>query len=342
MKLGIVSPADVAYRRFMPSLCKIPEIEFAGVGIYTEEERFGNDKALDRNVIEQALIQEEAKAQKFVDNFGGDLYRGYEEISKSREIDALYIPLPPALHYTWARCALESGKHVLLEKPATLSYSETEALVNLARRNNLALHEDYMFVFHDQLAAIDEIIQSGEIGEVRLYRISFGFPLREKNDFRYKKILGGGALYDACGYTIKYASRLLGASARIQSAQINYIDGFEVDMFGSGTLVNDEGLVAQISYGMDNNYKCELEVWGSKGCITTGRVLTAPTGFTPTVTIRKGNEYEVRNLPADDAFKKSIEYFVKCISNKETREENYKNILKQALLVEQFKELARA
>ena len=111
-------------------------------------------------------------------------------------------------------------------------------------------------------------------------------------------------------------------------------------MYGSAALVNDEGVTAQVAFGMDHNYKCELEVWGSKGTIYTNRILTAPAGFTPEVVIRKGNEEEKRNLPADDAFKKSILHFCHCVENSETRKENYQTLLRQAKLVEDFKALA--
>ena len=164
--------------------------------------------------------------------------------------------------------------------------------------------------------------------------------MRAQNDFRYNKALGGGALLDCGGYTMKYASMLLGSSAQLKYAQSNNIEGFSVDMYGSAALVNDEGVTAQIAFGMDHNYKCELEVWGSKGTIYTNRILTAPAGFVPEVIIRKGNEEEKRNLPADDAFKKSILHFCECIEEEEVRKENYQTLLRQARLVEDFKNLA--
>ena len=139
---------------------------------------------------------------------------------------------------------------------------------------------------------------------------------------------------------IKYASLLLGPTAQIKYAQTNNIDGFNVDMYGSAALVNDEGLTVQVAFGMDHNYKCELEVWGSKGTISTNRILTAPAGLVPEVIIRKGNEEEKRFLSADDAFKKSIQHFNHCIENTATREINYQTILRQAQLVEQFKQMA--
>lgn len=323
----------------MPALQQCNDLEFAGIGIYTKEERFGS-KDISEEAFQTALKQEREKAQVFIDQYGGVIYSGYEEIATSPDIDALYIPLPPALHFKWAKTAIEHGKHVLVEKPSTTSSSDTRELARLAARNGVALHENYMFAFHSQLDAIEEIIGNGEIGDIRLYRISFGFPRRSANDFRYNRALGGGSLIDAGGYTIRYATRLLGSTAEMKYAQSNYIDGFEVDMYGSAALVNAEGVTAQVAFGMDNNYKCELEAWGSKGCLTTGRVLTAPAGFVPTATIRKGNESTDIELPADDAFLKSIKHFIECIKNKEIREERYGIIVKQADLVDEFKKQA--
>lgn len=339
MRIGIICPSEIALRRFMPALHQVPELEFVGLGICNAQERFG-DALPAEDIINATISAEREKAQVFIDQYGGKIFDSYYSIVTSDEIEAIYIPLPPALHYKWAKIALEKGKHVLVEKPATISLSDSRELVEIAKQKRLALHENYMFMFHDQLDAIENILASGEIGEIRLLRICFGFPMRQANDFRYVKSLGGGALIDAGGYTIKYATRLLGEGVKIDYARMNSIDGFEVDMYGSAALSNSQGLTAQISFGMDNNYKCELEVWGSKGCLSTGRVLTAPAGFEPTVTIRKGNEEEVRSLPADDAFRKSIEHFIKCITVEKERILNYEKIVMQAKLVDEFKVLA--
>jgi len=339
VKLGIICPSEIAIRRFMPALQQCEGLEFVGIGVYTKEERFGT-KVISDEAFHVAVQQEKDKAQVFIDQYGGKLYNGYEEIVMSPDIDALYIPLPPALHFKWAKLALEHGKHVLVEKPSTISADDTKELVRIASEHGVALHENYMFTFHEQLDAINKIIESGGIGDIRLYRISFGFPRRAANDFRYNKALGGGSLIDAGGYTIRYATRLLGPTAEIKYAQSNYLDEFEVDMYGSAALVNTDGVTAQVAFGMDNNYKCELEAWGSKGCLTTGRVLTAPAGFVPTASIRKGNEDIVVELPADDAFLKSIEHFVDCINNEDSRKERYSIIIKQAELVDEFKKLA--
>ena len=323
----------------MPALNKTRCVQFAGIAYASPKEWFDEVREIEQNEIDEQQERERLKAQSFIDAYGGCLYNSYQSIIESAEIDAVYIPLPPALHYRWAKLALECGKHVFVEKPSTTSLADTETLVKIASEKALALHENYMFIFHDQLRTIDEIVKSGEIGDVRLYRISFGFPRRTQNDFRYNKKLGGGALLDAGGYTMKYADYLLGETAKIVASQVNYISGFEVEMFGSATMVNDEGLTAQLAFGMDNDYKCEIEIWGSQGTLISNRILTAPAGLTPTYTIKKNQIIETRNLPSDDAFLKSIQRFSDCVMKKEVRLENYQAILRQEKLVENFKEL---
>lgn len=331
-RIGIICPSEIAFRRFLPALKETGCFEYAGVAIASKEEFVG--------ATDDILAKERAKAQTFVDSYGGKIYEGYKTLIHSSDIDAIYLPLPPGLHYMWAKEAVAAGKHIFVEKPCTTALTTTEDLMKEASEKGLAAHENYMFAFHDQIEAVNDIVKSGEIGDVRLYRISFGFPMRAQNDFRYNKALGGGALLDCGGYTFKYASLLLGSTAKMKYAQSNNIESFNVDMYGSAALVNEEGVTAQVAFGMDHNYKCELEVWCSKGTLYTNRILTAPAGFTPEVVIRKGNEEEKRNLPADDAFKKSILHFCKCIEDKVAREVNYQTLLRQASLVEQFKELS--
>jgi len=341
IKIGVICPSEIAFRRFLPALQKAQDkVQFAAIGIASPEEWFGDLSKVTAEQIEEQQARELAKAQAFIDQYGGEIVVGYGNLVSSSLIDAVYLPLPPALHYQWAKLALEAGKHVFVEKPSTTCLKDTDSLVEIASQKQLAIHENYMFVYHDQLRAVQNVVASGEIGDVRLYRISFGFPLRQLNDFRYNKKLGGGALLDAGGYCMKYANYLLGDSAKVVTAQANDIEGFEVEMYGSATMVNGEGSIAQIAFGMDNDYKCDIEIWGSKGTITSGRILTAPAGFVPTYTIKKNQDIEIRELPADDAFLKSIYRFVECVENTETCKEEYAILHRQEELVEQFKSLS--
>lgn len=337
MKIGILCPSEIAFRRFLPALKECDNYEYVGVAVADIEEWFGSKPSPEDEEKCQAVIKKEyEKAENFQSQYGGEIFSSYKELITSDETEAVYIPLPPALHYKWAKMALENGKHVLVEKPATINLEWTDDLIEIAKKKGLALHENYMFAFHDQLKRIKEIVDSGELGDVRLYRINFGFPRRAKNDFRYTKALGGGALLDCGGYTLKYASMLLGDTAEIAYAHLNYTDEFDVDLYGSAALINKDGETVQVSFGMDNSYKCELEIWGSRSCLTSGRILTAPAGFVPNYTITSNDGTKTENLPADDTFYKSLQHFNKCIEDDNTRENNYNTIRRQAVLVDQF------
>lgn len=342
IRIGIICPSEIAFRRFLPALVQCDEFKYVGVAVANEKEWFGTEyKAVAADQREAVLKGEMEKAKSFQEKYGGSIISGYEKLITDEEIDAIYIPLPPALHYEWARKALENGKHVLVEKPATIEKKLTDDLIQLAKQKELALHENYMFVFHDQLREMKEIVAEGRIGDIRTIRIDFGFPRRSQGDFRYIKKMGGGALLDCGGYTLKYAAMLLGEDVQVDCAKLNYVDEFDVDLYGSATLSNKKGQVIQVSFGMDNQYKCDLEIWGSKGRLTSGRVLTAQAGFQPACTLFIGNEQETIALSADDTFLKSLKYFAACVEGGKDRETAYEVIRKQADLVEYFLEAAK-
>lgn len=337
IRIGVLCPSEIAFRRFMPALQKQPDFEYVGIASANEHEWFGsNDSSHDCSI----LIKEQEKANSFAQQYGGCVFESYQQLLSSSNIDAVYLPLPPALHFKWGKAVLEQGKHLFMEKPFTTRLQDTKELVTIAERNSLAVHENYMFQYHSQLDFIRQTVSRGDIGELRLIRIAFGFPFRGANDFRYNKALGGGALLDCGGYTVKLASMLLGDGAQVIAPQLNFKDGFDVDIYGSATLIDNKGLTAQVSFGMDNSYKCELELWGSVGTVYTNRILTAPDGFEPVVTMQVGDTIKEHNLQPDDCVSKSILFFADTINNVEMQKNSYRDILQQASLIEKFREVA--
>ena len=142
---------------------------------------------------------------------------------------------------------------------------------------------------------------------------------------------------DAGGYTIKLATELLGPAIKVDSSRLGGKAGFEVDMFGNASFSNADGLVCQVGFGMDCQYMCSLEVWGSIGRLFTNRIFTAPVGFKPTVIIEKGAEKKELILTEDSSFAHSIEEFKNEVINPEKRQAMYEEILLQAKLVDQLR-----
>ena len=328
-RFGVLSPADIAIRRFLPALAQCEEAELYGIASASAEERCGNDK-------EKKARSGKGKAQSIANQYKAKLFADFRELLSCDEIDAVYIPLPPALHGYWAREALTCGKHVLMEKPFTTSVEDSIALIELAEQRSLALQENYAFIYHAQIKEVMAIVSSGELGDIRLVRTAFGFPYRGQNDFRYHSSKGGGALLDCGGYPIRLASLLLGPSVSVASSFLSSSRGHDVDVYGSATL-RGGGVVAQVAFGMDSSYKCDLEIWGSKAYLSAKRIFTPSADCKTTISICGSSAEEERTITvaADDQFLETIYHFVEAVRNEEIRKLTYFEIEKQASLIEQ-------
>lgn len=310
-RIGILGAADIAFNRFLPALEKIQGVQCAGVASNSPD-----------------------KLKRFVDKYNIHVYESYDEVIQDENVDCIYVPLPPVFHYEWAKKALLAGKHVFLEKPSTISAEQTRELAGLAGSMGLVLQENYMFQYHAQLADIEKIIASGELGKLRLVRTSFGFPRRAAGDFRYVKELGGGTMLDNGGYTIKLINRLLGKSTRLVASKLDYDEETGVDIFGTAEFMNADGVLAQAAFGMDCQYQCSLELWGSKGRLTTGRIYTTPDGFVPTALIETGAGSRSIELASCDAFEESIKMYLRAVDDDGLRAEMAQELVRQAEFVD--------
>jgi NDP-hexose-3-ketoreductase len=264
-------------------------------------------------------------------------YESYQSMVTDPEIDALYVPLPNALHFKWAKLALNNGKHLLVEKSLACTLDEVKTLNRKAKDKDLTLLENFQFRQHSQLQTIKKIIETNQIGDVRAIKSSFGFPpFPDKKNIRYNKNLGGGALLDAGAYPIKLAQELCGLDLSITAAILNF-ENTEVDIWGAGTLQDKKNQnFVQFSFGFDNYYQCSLEVWGSKGKLFTNRIFTAPPGYEPTITIENNEGINEMVLPADNHYVKMLEYFYECIHNSDLKIKEYEANINQARLINDF------
>jgi predicted dehydrogenase len=137
----------------------------------------------------------------------------YEAVITDPEIDAVYIPLPNSLHAEWTLRALRAGKHVLCEKPFTANANEAEevkAAADLAaERDGLVVMEAFHYRYHPLAKRMAEIVDDGELGELRHIEAWLCAPIPKKSDIRYQADLAGGAMMDMGSYVVHWA-RLLG------------------------------------------------------------------------------------------------------------------------------------
>lgn len=319
IRIGVLGCAAIAKKSVIPAIKSLPEhFELAGIASRTFE-----------------------KAELLADSFQTTAYESYSLMLDQGKLDAVYIPLPNALHLEWVTYALNRGLHVLVEKSLACSAKDVELMCQTAKKRNLALIENFQFRFHKQLSTIKEIVSADEIGELRCVSASFGFPpFPDSDNIRYQRSLGGGALLDAGAYTIKISQEFLGQELVVSSACLSSCNE-GVDLWGGGFIQQSKGnLFSQIAFGFDNHYLCDLTLWGSKGKLKANRIFTAPPDFHPNIIIETSKGEKNIKLSPNNHFIEMLLHFYRVIKNPILGELELSQNICQAQLIDQFRTIA--
>ena len=279
------------------------------------------------------------KAEDFAGQFGCEPVTGYENLLYRSDIDAVYIPLPTGLHHEWVMKSLEAGKHVLVEKSLAKSLGSATEMVEIARAGKLALMENFMFVYHSQHEFVKKLIDNNEIGEFRVFRGSFGYPPLPDTNFRYNDTTGGGALFDAAGYPVRAALMFLGQPLNVKSASIFHDVAMGTNISGGALLEGSNGVIAQLSWGMDHFYQCNYEILGSRGKISATHAYTPRPEQKPSVILEKQDEKHEFQLPCDNHFIGILKEFNRIVSGSDY-ETQYNYALMQALILQEIRKLS--
>jgi predicted dehydrogenase len=133
-------------------------------------------------------------------------YGSYEELLADPDIDAIYNPLPNQFHVPWTIRAAEAGKHVLCEKPLSLTVAEAETLLEVRARTGVKIGEAFMIRSYPQWLRLRELLDERRIGELRSIAGVFSYFNNDPANIRNQVEAGGGALMDIGCYLI-HASR---------------------------------------------------------------------------------------------------------------------------------------
>jgi D-xylose 1-dehydrogenase (NADP+, D-xylono-1,5-lactone-forming) len=208
------------------------------------------------------------RAQAFASEHGLVRAHGsYEELLADPEVDAIYNPLPNALHVEWSIKALEAGKHVLCEKPMSRHPGEVERAFDVAEREGRVLEEAFMWRHHPQLARARELVAAGDVGELRVIRAAFAFKAADPEDIRLQADLDGGGLMDVGCYCVSGCRAL--ASAEPVRGYAEYVAGGNggVDVALAATLRFPGDVLAHFDCGLSYAGGDQLEAVGSEGSV---------------------------------------------------------------------------
>jgi xylose dehydrogenase (NAD/NADP) len=155
---------------------------------------------------------------------------------------------------------------VLCEKPLALCVDEVDAMEKAARDSGVALAEAFMYRHHPQTLKAKELVQAGELGEVRFVRGTFTFPLVRPNDVRLRPEWGGGSLWDLGCYPLSFTQFLLDA-APVEVFGSQTLGPCGIDETFAGQLVFPNGVLAQVDAGFRGPVRAEVEVAGTAGVL---------------------------------------------------------------------------
>jgi len=159
------------------------------------------------STVDAIASRDFAKAQQAAAACGiARAHGSYEELLEDPEIDAIYNPLPNQLHVPWTIEAAEAGKHVLCEKPLSLTVAEAESLLDVRARTGVKIGEAFMIRSYPQWLRLRELLNAGRIGELRSIAGFFSYFNIDPANIRNRMDSGGGALMDIGCYLV-HASR---------------------------------------------------------------------------------------------------------------------------------------
>lgn len=165
-------------------------------------------------------------------------YGSHTELLDDPEVNIVYISTVNALHYTWARAALEHGKHVICEKPCTTTAAQTKELFDLAREKGLFLMEAEKMLFLPALEAVRSCIAEGRIGQVYMAEMSHSFS-RGYNDWMLDPTAGGGTLLSSGIYAVHLVRWLFGSIKTIGGTCSKLPNGAEYQYMLNGMAGED-------------------------------------------------------------------------------------------------------
>jgi predicted dehydrogenase len=168
-------------------------------------------------------------------------YGSYEELLADPEIDAIYNPLPNQMHVPWTAKAAEAGKHVLCEKPLSITVAEAESLLAVQARTGVKIGEAFMIRSFTQWLRTEELLRSGRIGELRAVMAWFSYFNVDPKNIRNQVESGGGALYDIGCYCIQAARTGFGAEPKRVVGLIERDPAFGTDRLTSALMEFERG-----------------------------------------------------------------------------------------------------
>lgn len=288
VRYGLISTAEIGFYAHVPAARTSPNSELVAVS--------------SRNL---ATAEAAAKKHDIPLAFGS-----YQEMIESDEIDAVINTLPNAMHHEWTIRAAEAGKHVICEKPFSVTMAEAREMVAAAEANNVVLIEGFTPRWNKQMRTVRRLIADGDIGEVIHLEVGLSFTMDDDREGRPGDPRGEGSLmgFGCYGvYALRYA---MGVEPVLAMGLERKRPGVRFDTTANGLLQFPNGAVGHLFCCLEGPQKGLLEVFGTNGKIALDGVFTETP---PVIVVRGEAEPEVMEMTSPDRFQVQLDEFSECI-----------------------------
>ena len=192
-----------------------------GIGYHAQKNVLPAIETSDAVVLAGVCSRNQENAKAAADRWGGVVWPDAEAMLSSRDVDAVYLCTPIGLHYAQGLAVVEARKHLLCEKALTDKAGRSLDLIAMARRQDVALCEAFMFQFHPQFQSLSDLVRASDFDGIEALSCWFGMPALESPGFRSSASLGGGGFLDVACYLISLAARLIEGTPRVTSASVS-------------------------------------------------------------------------------------------------------------------------
>lgn len=241
-------------------------------------------------------------------------YAEYDALLASGEIDAVYIALPNHLHLDYTRRAARAGVHVLCEKPMAVTEAECRRMTRECEKHAVKLMIAYRLHFEKANLAAAELVNSGKLGEPRIFNSVFTMQVNDPGNIRLRDETGGGVLYDIGVYCINAAryifrdepTEVFATTARRPGARFD-----EIEEMASAVMRFPGDRLASFTASFGAARGSSYEVVGTRGTLRVAPAYGHAEDLKHVVT-RDGKSRE-RVFPRRDQFAPQLLYFSDCI-----------------------------
>ena len=236
----------------------------------------------------------------------------YEAVLADPDVEAVYVPLPNGLHREWTERAAAAGKHVLCEKPLATSAAEAAAMAGACEAAGVLLMEAYMTPFHPRAPAVLDLVGAGVLGEARLARADFTFPLVDSANHRWEPAMGGGALLDLGVYCL---TPLIdaggGPPAAVEARAVAAPSG--VDATFTGWLAFPGGFTAAFACSFEAPERQWLQIVGTEATVTVDMPFAGGATGTRALVHHRDGRVEPVDGPDGDPYLGMVDHFAAAV-----------------------------